>query len=173
MSTLLITHPACLDHVTPMGHPERPDRLRAIERILENERFQTLAREQAPAAALETIALCHPMDYVESVRDATPKDVDPAVHAVETGAMARRAVAVAEDWLRAHLAAGRWPARNPDQNVAVLKAQVAACARGAGQASAWITMAACAIDLAYRERTIQEVERERLAEELRDRVRLA
>ena len=74
MSTLLITHPACLEHLTPMGHPERPDRLRAIERMLENERFQTLAREQAQAAALETIALCHPMDYIETVRDATPSD---------------------------------------------------------------------------------------------------
>ena len=29
MSTLLITHPACLDHLTPAGHPERPERLRA------------------------------------------------------------------------------------------------------------------------------------------------
>jgi len=74
MSTLLITHPACLEHLTPMGHPERPDRLRAIERILETERFQTLAREQAPAAPLEAIALCHPMDYIETIRDATPKD---------------------------------------------------------------------------------------------------
>src|SRR5262245_1066316 len=74
MSTLVITHPACLEHLTPMGHPERPDRLRAIERILETERFQTLAREQAPAAPLEAIALCHPMDYIETIRDATPKD---------------------------------------------------------------------------------------------------
>jgi acetoin utilization deacetylase AcuC-like enzyme len=73
MSTLLITHPACLEHLTPMGHPERPDRLRAIERMLEHERFQTLAREQAPAAALETIALCHPMEYIEEIRDATPR----------------------------------------------------------------------------------------------------
>ena len=43
MPTLLLTHPACLDHVTPLGHPERPDRLRAIERILEHERFALLA----------------------------------------------------------------------------------------------------------------------------------
>ena len=57
MPTLLLTHPACLDHVTPMGHPERPDRLRAIERILEHERFAMLARAQAPAATLDTIAL--------------------------------------------------------------------------------------------------------------------
>jgi acetoin utilization deacetylase AcuC-like enzyme len=73
MSTLLITHPACLDHLTPAGHPERPDRLRAVERALEHERFQNLARVEAPAAALETIALCHPMDYVTGIRDATPK----------------------------------------------------------------------------------------------------
>jgi len=73
MSTLLVTHPACLDHLTPMGHPERPDRLRAIERVLEAERFQTLARAQAPAASDETIALCHPRDYIEQIRDATPK----------------------------------------------------------------------------------------------------
>ncbi len=35
-----------------------------------------------------------------------------------------------EDDIRRVLAAGRWPARNPDQNVADLKAQIAACARG-------------------------------------------
>ena len=35
-----------------------------------------------------------------------------------------------EDELRAHLGAGRWPARNPDQNVADLKAQIAAGAKG-------------------------------------------
>jgi acetoin utilization deacetylase AcuC-like enzyme len=73
MSTLLVTHPACLDHLTPMGHPEHPDRLRAIERVLEAERFQTLARVQAPAASDETIALCHPRDYIEHIREATPK----------------------------------------------------------------------------------------------------
>jgi acetoin utilization deacetylase AcuC-like enzyme len=73
MSTLLITHPASLNHLNAPGHPERPERLRAIESILEQERFQPLAREQAPAAALETIALCHPMSYVEAIRDAAPK----------------------------------------------------------------------------------------------------
>jgi len=74
MSTLLITHSACLQHLTPPGHPERPDRLRAIDRALEQERFQTLARVEAPLAELETIALCHPMEYVTMVRDATPSE---------------------------------------------------------------------------------------------------
>ena len=74
MSTLLITHPACLEHLMPLGHPERPDRLRAITHALEMEKFQMLARVQAPRAALETIALCHPMDYVTQLRDATPTE---------------------------------------------------------------------------------------------------
>src|SRR5258708_34884002 len=74
MSTLLITHPACLDHLTPAGHPERPDRLRAIDRALGHERFRALVRVEAPRALLETIALCHPMQYVTAVRDASPKE---------------------------------------------------------------------------------------------------
>jgi acetoin utilization deacetylase AcuC-like enzyme len=74
MSTVIISHPACLQHLTPPGHPERPDRLRAVEGALEAEKFQMLARAQAPLAELETIALCHPMDYITAIREATPKE---------------------------------------------------------------------------------------------------
>ncbi|WP_166036679.1 hydantoinase B/oxoprolinase family protein [Sphingosinicella sp. YJ22] len=35
--------------------------------------------------------------------------------------------------MRALLAEGRWPARNPDRNISDLKAQIAACARGASE----------------------------------------
>ena len=73
MTTLLITHPASLNHLNAPGHPERPERLRAIESILEQERFQPLVREQAPLAALETAALCHPMDYILEIKNAVPK----------------------------------------------------------------------------------------------------
>ncbi|MGB6750854.1 MAG: histone deacetylase family protein [Xanthobacteraceae bacterium] len=73
-TTLLISHPACLLHLTPAGHPERPDRLRAVEAALEAEKFQMLARVEAPRAPLETIALCHPMDYIEALCDATPAE---------------------------------------------------------------------------------------------------
>ncbi|MGI4881361.1 MAG: hydantoinase/oxoprolinase family protein, partial [Janthinobacterium lividum] len=38
-----------------------------------------------------------------------------------------------EDAVRALLGSGPYPARNPDQNIGDLKAQVAACARGAGE----------------------------------------
>src|SRR3569833_3606122 len=73
MTTLLITHPASLNHLNGTGHPERPDRIRAIESVLEQEKFQPLVREQAPLGELETAALCHPMDYIEEIRDASPK----------------------------------------------------------------------------------------------------
>ena len=74
MSTLLLSHPACLNHLTPAGHPERPDRLRAIDHVLEDEKFQSLARVEAPLGPLDVIALCHPMDYVEAIRDASPAE---------------------------------------------------------------------------------------------------
>jgi acetoin utilization deacetylase AcuC-like enzyme len=74
MSTLLVTHPACLNHLTPAGHPERPDRLRAIEQVLEQEQFQHLARMEAPLATFETLSLCHPLDYVTEIEAASPKE---------------------------------------------------------------------------------------------------
>jgi len=74
MSTLLISHSACLNHLTPAGHPERPDRLRAIERALEDEKFQSLLRVEAPLADKVAIARAHPMDYVEAVEQASPAE---------------------------------------------------------------------------------------------------
>jgi acetoin utilization deacetylase AcuC-like enzyme len=74
MSTLFVSHPASLNHLTPPGHPERPDRLRAIERALEHEKFQSLMREQAPMASLDLVALAHPLEYAENIRDASPRE---------------------------------------------------------------------------------------------------
>jgi len=73
MTTLLLTHPACLHHDTGFGHPERADRLRAIESALEQERFHFLLRDQAPLADLATIERLHPRAYIETVRAAIPK----------------------------------------------------------------------------------------------------
>jgi acetoin utilization deacetylase AcuC-like enzyme len=74
MTTLLVSHPACLDHLTPAGHPERPDRLRALAQALQDERFDALVRAEAPRAEVEMIALAHPRAYVEAIADATPKE---------------------------------------------------------------------------------------------------
>ncbi len=74
MSTLYLFHPAALDHRTPLGHPERPDRVRVIERILEDERFSALVREQAPMATPELVALAHPEAYVAAIAEAAPTE---------------------------------------------------------------------------------------------------
>jgi acetoin utilization deacetylase AcuC-like enzyme len=73
MATLIVSHPACLQHLTPPGHPERPDRLRAVESALAADRFKPLVREEAPTAEFDTITLVHPLDYVTAIRDATPQ----------------------------------------------------------------------------------------------------
>jgi acetoin utilization deacetylase AcuC-like enzyme len=74
MTTLFLCHPATLEHRTPLGHPERPDRIRAVERALEQERFAGLVREQAPVAEIETIVRAHPAFYVDTIRDASPRE---------------------------------------------------------------------------------------------------
>ena len=79
MTTLLISHPACLAHDMGEGHPERPDRLRAIERALESEIFQMLARDVAPRAEIAAIARVHPLEYIEAIRAATPTQGHTAI----------------------------------------------------------------------------------------------
>ncbi|MBN9233293.1 MULTISPECIES: histone deacetylase family protein [Phyllobacteriaceae] len=72
MTTRLYSHPIFLEHITPPGHPERPDRLRAIERVLDDEAFAALDRREAPLGDEATILYCHPRDFVERVRKAIP-----------------------------------------------------------------------------------------------------
>ncbi|MCA1454361.1 histone deacetylase family protein [Bradyrhizobium sp. BRP22] len=70
--TLLLTHPACLDHLTPPGHPERPDRLRAVAEVLGEERFSALSRGEAPEGSLDSVMLCHGELYVGELRHVAP-----------------------------------------------------------------------------------------------------
>ncbi len=74
MTTLFLCHPAALNHQTPLGHPERADRIRAVERVLEQERFAALVREQAPLGDVEAIARAHPRFYVDTLRDSAPRE---------------------------------------------------------------------------------------------------
>ena len=67
MTTLYLHHTAALNHLAEPGHPERADRIRVIERSLEQERYSALARELAPAAEIGTITLAHAESYVETL----------------------------------------------------------------------------------------------------------
>lgn len=73
MTTRLYTHPIYLEHLTTPGHPERPDRLRAIERALDDEAFEMLDRAEAPMGDERTILYAHPESFVESVRRQVPE----------------------------------------------------------------------------------------------------
>jgi acetoin utilization deacetylase AcuC-like enzyme len=72
MTTLLLSHPACLDHATPAGHPERADRLRAVKEALSEARFTALVRSEAPQGSLDLVMLCHNEDYVTELRHIAP-----------------------------------------------------------------------------------------------------
>jgi acetoin utilization deacetylase AcuC-like enzyme len=72
--TLLLTHPAYLDHRTPTGHPERPDRIRAVETALADPRFDGLLREEAPLGTVEQVLRAHPQSYVERILASVPDD---------------------------------------------------------------------------------------------------
>ncbi len=74
MTTLLLTHPASYGHEMGPGHPERPDRIRVIERALEVEAFQSLAREQTPRVARDALLRVHPESYVAAIEQAAPRE---------------------------------------------------------------------------------------------------
>src|SRR5215469_8619325 len=74
MTTLLLTHPASLDHHAGYGHPERPERIQAIERALEDERFALLIRESAPLVAREALLRVHPEPYVAAIEGVAPQE---------------------------------------------------------------------------------------------------
>ena len=72
MTTLYVSHPASFDHEVPEGHPERPARMRAVERALEDERFSGLVRVLAPRAEPEVATLAHPRAFVDALVAAVP-----------------------------------------------------------------------------------------------------
>jgi acetoin utilization deacetylase AcuC-like enzyme len=74
MACALITHPDCLKHDMGRNHPERPERLGAIEdQLLASGVGQHLTRFEAPLATDEQLARVHPIEYVRAIRDAAPQ----------------------------------------------------------------------------------------------------
>ncbi len=72
MTTALITHPDCLDHVTPPGHPEQVARLAYILEALQGVEFYELRHEKAPFVADDDLIRVHPRGYIQAIRDAAP-----------------------------------------------------------------------------------------------------
>ena len=73
MTTLLITSAHSVEHDTGPGHPESPDRIRAVTKALEQNAFRDLKRANAPDATLEQMSRAHPKEFVEAILKAVPK----------------------------------------------------------------------------------------------------
>jgi len=74
MATLLISQPNFESHATPTGHPERPDRIRAVEEALSADRFARLIRREAPSADLTLAELVHDANYLAILTRARPAE---------------------------------------------------------------------------------------------------
>jgi acetoin utilization deacetylase AcuC-like enzyme len=66
---LVFTHADCTRHVTPDGHPERVERLAAVERGLAG---LSVARWDCPMGEEAEVLRCHPASYLARVKAAVP-----------------------------------------------------------------------------------------------------
>ena len=96
MTTLLFHHASSERHDTGRGHPERPDRIRAVMQALSGDAFAWLDRREAPEAAPGELARAHSPAFVEALLDAVPEEgrvrVDPdTVISADSGEASLRA----------------------------------------------------------------------------------
>ncbi|HEX7885267.1 MAG TPA: histone deacetylase family protein [Phenylobacterium sp.] len=71
MTVALYTHPDMLDHRPGEGHPERPERLRAVTDALSDSDLD-LAPCDAPLAEIADLLRVHDQAYVEAIERAAP-----------------------------------------------------------------------------------------------------
>jgi acetoin utilization deacetylase AcuC-like enzyme len=81
MTTLLYTHPACLEHDPGSDHPESPERLQAVLSAFEDPEFARLERRLAPEVALEDLVRAHSRRHVERIVAAAPRSGHVALDA--------------------------------------------------------------------------------------------
>ena len=99
LPTALIHDPHCMRHVTGPGHPERPERYRAVMDALEREKLLPGLLQISPRGADdEEIRLVHTNEYVETAQ----RDIEGGASVLSTG----DTQVCAESFQLAELAAG-------------------------------------------------------------------
>jgi len=96
MTTTLYTHSRFLDHDTGHGHPERAERIEAVNNALTGESWASLKRREASRATNEQLVLGHYDAYVKNVFELIPnsgygKIDEDTVVSPASGEAARRA----------------------------------------------------------------------------------
>jgi len=75
MRSAFVTHADCLRHDMGAHHPERPQRLAAIEdQLIASGVAPHLARYEAPLATDDALARVHPIEYVRAIREVAPEE---------------------------------------------------------------------------------------------------
>ncbi|MBA3261617.1 MAG: histone deacetylase [Thermoleophilaceae bacterium] len=69
-----LDHPSSLEHETGIGHPERADRIRAVDAELQRRDWLGYERREAPPATLDQLLAVHPREYVEAVRETSARE---------------------------------------------------------------------------------------------------
>ena len=72
MTTLILSHPACLGHDPGPGHPEAPSRLRAILDAIRGLDGMGLAFAEAPEASIEALTSIHDPAMIDGVLATIP-----------------------------------------------------------------------------------------------------
>jgi acetoin utilization deacetylase AcuC-like enzyme len=72
--TAFISHPDCLGHIPPMGHPEAPARLQAVWDGVAGAEFEHVISLDAPLGRDEDILRVHPADQIATVTANCPSD---------------------------------------------------------------------------------------------------
>jgi acetoin utilization deacetylase AcuC-like enzyme len=73
MQTAYLTHPACLKHDMGEGHPECPERIRAIEdQLIASGLLDFLSHHEAPRVTREELARVHAIEYIDWVFSQSP-----------------------------------------------------------------------------------------------------
>lgn len=73
MTTRLYTHALSIEHITPPGHPERPDRIVALDEAFSDVKFDALERLDAPEADPAFFELAHPKSHLQMIHDNIPE----------------------------------------------------------------------------------------------------
>jgi acetoin utilization deacetylase AcuC-like enzyme len=70
---LLLSHPSSLLHETGWGHPERVDRMHAIQAELERREWLGFERREAPPVTEEQLLAVHTREHVAAVRETSAR----------------------------------------------------------------------------------------------------
>jgi len=95
MTTLLLMDDAMIEHAPGPGHPERPDRLRAISKLIHETTIDATHIESPPTVTREAVERVHPAAYVDRIDGAEGQRVslDPDTHLSEGSVRAARLAA--------------------------------------------------------------------------------